>query len=418
MHRVVVTGVGALTPLGSDVKSMWKAMLEGRNGIAPISRFDTSDYKAKLAGEIKNYDPEKYFERMEARKLDLYTQYGLIAAAEAMADSGLVAISDGVVGNIKAERLGVYVGSGVGGLNTMTSAQDTLREKGPARVSAATVPMMISNIAAAHLAIKYKAKGVNVPIVTACATGANSIGEAFLAIRGGAADAIITGGAEACVNQLAIAAFSNMLAMSVSTDPNAASLPFDKRRGGFVLGEGAGMLVLEEYEHAKARKAKIYCEIVGYGNTCDAFHITAPEANADGYIRALKAAAEMADLAEDEKIYYNAHGTGTDLNDKAETLAIKTVFAKKAKLIPISSTKSMTGHMLGATGAVEALVCVKALETDSIPPTINLKQSDPECDLDYVPNKMRKYNADVAISANSGFGGHNAVLIFRRIKNA
>ena len=405
MRRVVVTGLGAVTPLGLDVKTTWAAMLAGINGIAPITRYDTTEHKTKLAAEVKGFDAEKHFDRMEARKLDLFSQYAIVAATEAVKDSGIV---------VAPEKFGVYVGSGVGGINTTAAACDTFREKGSGRISAALVPMIIANIAAAHIAIKFNCKGMNLPIVTACATGAHSIGEAFIAIKAGTADAIIAGGTEACINPIAMAGFANMMALSPSSDPNAASLPFDKRRNGFVMGEGAGILVLEEYEHAKARGAKIYCEVVGYGNTCDAFHITAPEANADGLVRALRAAVEMAGVKDSEKIYFNAHGTGTELNDKAETFAIKQVFGNKS--FPVSSTKSMTGHMIGATGAVEAIAAIKALTDGKIPPTINLEVADHECDLDFVPRNMRKYKADVAVSTNLGFGGHNAALVFRRIK--
>jgi 3-oxoacyl-[acyl-carrier-protein] synthase II len=409
MRKVVITGLGAVTPIGLTAAETWKNMLAGVNGIGPISRYDTAVHRAKLAAEVKGFDPDKFFDKLEVRKLDLYTQYAIVAAAEAVADSG-------IEGKIVPERFGAYVGSGVGGFITMANGQDTLRDKGPSRIAAATVPMMISNIASAHIAIRHKAKGPSVPIVTACATGSHSIGEAFLAIRNGMADAAIAGGAEAAINPLSMAAFSNMMALSTSADPDAASLPFDARRGGFVMGEGAGILVLEEYEHAKARGAKIYCELAGYGNTCDAYHITAPEPTAEGFIRMLKMAIDMAGVKSDDKIYINAHGTGTPLNDKTETFAIKAVFGEgRAKDIPCSSTKSMTGHMLGATGGVEAIAAVLALRDGALPPTINLKNADPECDLDYVPNVMRKYSADIAISTNLGFGGHNAGLVFRKM---
>ncbi|KAI4453156.1 polyketide synthase-related [Holotrichia oblita] len=345
--------IGAITPLGHDVKNSWDGVVAGKNGIGPITRFDATDYKVKIAAEVKDYNSEKYFDKMEARKMDLFTQFALIAAREAVDDS-------------------------------------------------------------AHIAIKFNAKGPNLPVVTACATSTHAIGEAFYAIRSGRADAIIAGGAEAAVVGLGVAGFINCMALSTSTDINAASLPFDKRRAGFVMGEGGAMLVLEDYDHAKARGAKIYCELVGYANTCDAYHVTAPHPEGEGFIRIFKAV-EMAQICDDEKIYINPHGTGTELNDKTETFAIKAVFGEKAKTIPYHSTKSMTGHMLGATGAFEAIVAIKTLEQGIVPPTINLNEPDPECDLDYVPNVMRKYNADVAISTNLGFGGHNAGLVFRKL---
>ena len=422
MKRVVITGMGAVTPLGLDVRSTFDNMLKGVNGIGPITRFDLTGHKARLAAEIKDFPTEKYFERMEARKLDLFSQYGIAAAIEAMNDTGLVAKEEldesteaTVSPNINPERLGVYVGSGVGGLGTLDEQYGVMIEKGVGRISAATIPMLIGNILTAHIAIKYNAKGVNLPVVTACATGSHAIGEAFLAIRSGMADAIIAGGSEACINKLAIASFANMMALSLSDDPNAASLPFDARRKGFVMGEGAGILVLEEYEHAKARGANIYCEVVGYGNTCDAYHITAPMPCADGLIRAIKMAMGQGGIKGDEKVYFNAHGTGTEFNDKAETIAIKNAFGDRAKDVVISSTKSMTGHMLGAAGAVEAIVAIKTLMDGKIPPTINLNEKCADCDLDYTPNKMREFAPDVAMSTNLGFGGHNVALVFKKI---
>ena len=429
MKRVVITGVGMITPVGHTVDTTWKALLDGVNGITRITRYDTTEHRAKLAAEVKNFNPDDYFDKMESRKLDLYAQYGIVSANEAVKDSGLVSHLNGnsSTSNINAERFGVYMGTGVGGFNTITGACDTLRERGCSRISAALVPMIISNIAGAHIAIKHGCRGPNHAIVTACATGAHCIGEAFLAIRHGYADAIIAGGAEASINPLAMAGFANMMALSTSDNPDEGSLPFDKRRAGFVMGEGAGAMVLEEYEHAKKRGAKIYAEITGYGNTCDAHHITAPDPNAEGLVRALTHAlqGEFPFLGKGctptaggvglyPSIYYNAHGTGTELNDRAETLALKTLFGENAKKIAISSTKSMTGHLLGATGAVEAIVAVKSLETGFVPPTINLHAPDPELDLDYVPLVCRKVNPEIAISANLGFGGHNAVLVFKK----
>jgi len=410
MKRVVVTGLGAITPIGNDVESLWASLIKGVNGIGPITKFDATDFKVKIAAEVKNFPTEKYFDKSDVRKLELFAQYALAAAAEAIEDSG-------IIGKVDPHRFGVYVGSGIGGMPSFMEATLKLNGPGPSRVSALLITLMISNIAGGHIAIKYNAKGPNLPIVTACATGTHSIGEAFLAIQAGRADAIIAGGTDATINGLAIAGFTNCMALSAANDINASSIPFDKRREGFVMGEGSGVLILEEYEHAKSRGAKIYAEIVGYANTCDAYHVTAPSPEAEGCIKMLQLAIDMSKLKDTEKIYINAHGTGTQLNDKAETLAIKTVFGEtKAKTIPISSTKSMTGHLLGAAGAVEAIAAIKVLNKNIVPPTINLNEPDPECDLDYVPHKARKYEADATISLSLGFGGHNAVLIFRRTK--
>lgn len=410
MRRVVVTGMGVISPIGNDVHSFWESLVKGVNGIGPITKFDTTDFRVKIAAEVKDFPTSKYFDKQEAKKLELFSQYALAAAIEAMDDSG-------INGKIDPKRLGVYVGSGVGGMPAFIENTLKLNEKGPERVSAFLITSMIANIAAAHIAIKYNAKGPCLPIVTACATATHSIGEAFLAIQSRRADAVIAGGTEAAINGLSIAGFTNCMALSTVDDVNAASVPFDKRRAGFVMGEGSGIVILEEYEHAKKRNAKIYAEIVGYANTCDAFHVTAPSPDALGSIEMLQLAIDMAQIKDTEKIYINPHGTGTPFNDKTETLAIKTAFGeKRAKLIPCSSTKSMTGHLLGAAGGIEAIAAVLALDKKTIPPTINLNVNDPDCDLDYVPHKARKYEADVSLSMSLGFGGHNAVLVFRRIK--
>lgn len=408
MNRVVVTGLGAVTPVGNDVPTMWEAMKAGKCGIDFITRFDTTDYKAKVAAEVKNFDPLKYIEKSELRKTDLYCQYALCAAGEAMDDSGLM-------GKIAPERFGVYVGSGIGGMQTFVSQTETLRDKGPKRVSPHFIPMMISNIAAGRIAIKYQAKGPSMSVVTACATSSNTIGEAFHAIKHGYADAILAGGAEATITPLAVAGFVNCMALSNSEDPSQASIPFDKRRDGFVMGEGAGMMILEEYEHAKARGAKIYAEIVGYGNTNDAYHVTAPDPDGAGASNAMRIALEESGRTENDLLYINAHGTSTPLNDKGETAAIKQVLGKNAYDVLISSTKSMTGHMLGATGAVEAIASVLALDDGVVPPTIGYREPDPECDLNYVPNQAIQADIQYAASNSLGFGGHNACIVFKKI---
>ncbi len=408
MRRVVVTGLGAVTPVGNDVETMWANMLAGVNGVEKITEFDTSDLKVHLAGTIKNFEPEKYIEKRELRKLDLYCQYAIVAAQQAVDDSG-------ILGNIDEDRFGVYIGAGIGGLTTFVNNVTALNESGPRKVSPFFIPMMIGNIATGNVAIRFNAKGVSLSVVSACATGTNSIGEAFHAIKDGYADAIIAGGAEAVVAPLTIAGFQNMKALSTNEDPETASRPFDKNRDGFVMGEGAGMLILEEYEHAKARGAKIYAEFSGYGNTCDAHHVTAPDPEGAGLARAIKLAVAEAQIADDAQIYINAHGTSTHLNDLTETMAIKSALGEKAYDANISSTKSMTGHMLGATGAVEAIASVLAIHNGMIPPTIHLNEQDEELDLNYTPNKAVKRDVDVAVSTNLGFGGHDACVVFKKI---
>lgn len=408
-RRVVVTGMGAITPVGNSVEAFWKSITEGKHGIGPITKFDTTDYKAKLAGEVKGFDPKDYMEKSEASRADLYTQYGVAAACQAVEDSG-------VLGTVDPERMGVYFGSGIGGIETFHTEEQKLLSRGPRRVSPYFVPMMIPNMAAGMIAIRFNCQGAALPAVTACASGSNAIGEALRSIRHGYSDVMITGGAEAAISQPGIAGFINMQALSTAEDPDAASLPFDARRGGFVIGEGAAALVLEEYEHAKARGAKIYAEVCGYGSTCDAYHITAPRPDAKGGARAMADALREAGWREDDVVYVNAHGTGTALNDVAETLAVKMALGEDAaRKAMISSTKSMTGHMLGAAGAAEAVASILALNRGVIPPTVGLLEQDPQCDLDYVPLTARKAQATLAISNSLGFGGHNACLAFRNV---
>ena len=407
-RRVVVTGLGAVSPVGNDIETMWKNMLDGVCGIEEITAFDTSDLKVHIAGTVKDFEPEKYFEKREAKKLDIYCQYALAAAQQAVDDSG-------IMGKIDENRFGVYIGAGIGGLNTFVNNTLGFNHGGPRKVSPFFIPMMIGNIATGNAAIRFNAKGVTLSVMSACATGTNSIGEAFHAVKDGYADAIIAGGAEAVVAPLTIAGFQNMKALSTNPDPKKASRPFDKDRDGFVMGEGAGILILEEYEHAKARGAKIYAEFAGYGNTCDAHHVTAPDPEGAGLARAIKIAFDEANVPEDAQIYINAHGTSTHLNDLTETMALKSALGDKANDASISSTKSMTGHMLGATGAIEAIAAVKAINDGMIPPTINLDEPDEGLDLDYTPKTAKKRDVNVAASTNLGFGGHDACVVFKKI---
>ena len=408
-RRVVVTGMGCVTPLGNDLPTTWRNLVDGKNGIGPITKFDTTDFKAKLAAEVRDFDPKLYMEKPQILHSDLYAQLAMAAAVQAMEDSG-------IAGTVPGERMGVYIGTGIGGIQTFETEHSKLLNKGPRRVSAYFIPMMIANIASSMIAIRYGCMGPAMPAVTACASGSNAIGEALRVVRHGYADAMICGGAEATVTPLAAAGFCNMQALSTSEDPDAASLPFDARRGGFVIGEGSGVLILEEYEHAKARGAKIYGEICGYGSTNDAYHITAPHPDGVGGARAMADALREAGYTGDELVYVNAHGTGTHLNDAIETMALKKAFGEElARKLLISSTKSMTGHMLGAAGAVEAIVSLKALEDGVVPPTINLREADPACDLDYVPGTARTAPVTLALSNSLGFGGHNACLTFRKL---
>ncbi|MBQ3095086.1 MAG: beta-ketoacyl-ACP synthase II [Clostridia bacterium] len=409
MNRVVITGMGAVTPIGLDIPSFFEGLKNGKNGIGRITRFDTADFKVKVAAELKDFDPLQYIEKAEVRRLDLFSQYAIAAAAQAMEDSG-------IRGQVDENRFGVYVGSGVGGFGTFTQENSVMITKGSGRVSPYFVPKMISNIAAGNIAILHGAKGPCLSISTACATGTTCIGEAYRAIRHGYADAVIAGGAEASIDPLAVAGFTNCMALTKSEDPDCASIPFDKRRSGFVMGDGAGILILESYDHAAARGAKIYAEITGYGSTCDAFHVTAPASDAEGGARAIADAYNESNPSEDEVIYINAHGTSTPLNDKTETLAVKKALGEeKARAAKISSTKSMTGHMLGAAGAVEAIACVFALQTGIVPPTIGYAEPDEECDLDYTPNTAVKADPTLALSTSLGFGGHNACIALRKI---
>lgn len=408
MNRVVVTGMGVITPLGNDKDTFWSQLKVGQCGIGEITRFDTADFKVKVAAEVKDFDPLSYMDKIDAAHSDLYSQYAVAAATQAMTDSG-------VAETVAPERFGVSFGTGIGGINTLVNEHTKLLAKGPRKISPFFVPMMIANMAAGMIAMRFGCKNAVTPAVTACASGSNAIGEALRAIRHGYAEVMIAGGAEAAINALSVAGFMNMQALSLATDPLAASLPFDARRGGFVIGEGAGALILETYEHAIARGAKIYAELCGYGSTCDAYHMTAPHPDAEGGARALADAFAEAKVDTD-RIYINAHGTGTPMNDKGETLAIKKALGEeRAYRSLISSTKSMTGHMLGAAGAVEAIAAILALREGMVPPTIHLTHPDPECDLDYVPQKPRSAEIEVALSASLGFGGHNACLAFKKI---
>ena len=410
MKRVVVTGLGVISPVGNDVPSFWQSLIEGRCGIGPITAFDTTDYKVKIAAEVKNFDPLLYMEKGEAHKQDAFSQYAVAAASQAMQDSGLVSGE-----NIDAFRLGVYIGTGTGGMQTFMQEAAKLYEKGPGRVSPFFIPMMIGNMAAGNVALKFRAQGPSLPIMTACATSTNAIGEAYRTIKHGYADAIIAGGSEATVIQMAVAGFTNCMALTQNTDPSCASIPFDKRRNGFVMGEGSGVIVLEEYEHAIARGANIYAEVCGYGNTNDAHHMTAPDPDAKGSARAIQLAVEEAAISPQDEIYINAHGTSTPLNDKTETKAIKLALGEDtARRAHISSTKSMTGHMLGAAGGVEAIATILAVKNNMIPPTIGYAEQDPDCDLDYTPNHAVKADVTLGISTSLGFGGHNGCLAFRK----
>ena len=408
MKRVVVTGLGCITPVGNDVNTFWQALTAGKHGFGEITGFDASGLKVRIAAEVKDFIPEDYIEKSEIRKTDIFAQYALAASAQAVGDSG-------ITGNVEPYRFGVYIGSGIGGMSTYLTESEKLFTKGPQRISPFFIPMMIANMGSALVAMKYGAMGPNLPVVSACATGTHSIGEAYRAIKFGFADAIITGGAEATINPLAMGGFINCMALSTTNDPDNSSMPFDRRRDGFVMGEGSGIIVLEEYEHALRRNAKIYCEISGYANTNDAHHITAPHPEAAGAAELIRLAMEESGFEADDKLYINPHGTSTPLNDKAETLAIKKAFGDIAYKLPVSSTKSMVGHMLGAAGGVEAIASIMTIKTGIIHPTAGYKEPDPECDLDYVPNAARKADIDKALSISLGFGGHNAGIVFNKL---
>jgi len=407
-RRVVVTGIGAVTPLGNDVQTTWEHILQGKSGIGPLTRVNSDDYPAKVAAEVKDFDISLYLDRKEARKMDRFTQYA-IAAAKMAVDDAKLQITDE-----NATRIGVWIGSGIGGMETFESQFEIFLNRGYRRVSPFFVPMMIPDMATGQVSIYLGAKGVNSCTVTACATGTNSIGDAFKVIQRGDADAMITGGAEAPITKMSVAGFCANTALSNNPDPETASRPFDAKRDGFVIGEGAGIVILEELEHALARGANIYAEIVGYGSTGDAYHITAPAPGGEGGVRCMKMAIADGDLSPSDIDYINAHGTSTEYNDKYETMAIKEVFGEHAYKVAVSSTKSMTGHLLGAAGGIEAIFTVLAIKESVLPPTINLENPDPECDLDYVPNQARKQEIRAAISNSLGFGGHNATVAFKK----
>ena len=409
MERVVITGLGAVTPIGNDVASFWEGLKAGKCGVGPITHFDPAEHKAKLAAEVKDFDPTVYIDKRESKRMDRYCHFALAAAAQAVEQAGLTD------GGFDPYRAGVFFGSGVGGLKVFEDEFEKLLEKGPSRVSPFCIPQMISNMAAAHISMRYGFKGESLCPVTACATGNHAIGEACRAIRHGYQDVMIAGGAEAAIIRIATAGFSNMKALHTGEDPASASVPFDARRSGFVMGEGAGALVLESLSHAQARGATILCEVGGYGATSDAYHITAPDPDGEGGARAMQMAIADAGMTPSEIDYINAHGTSTPVNDRVETLAIKKAFGDAAYQVHISSTKSMTGHLLGAAGAVEAIACILAIRDGIIPPTIGYAQPDPDCDLDYTPNQALETPVRAAISNSLGVGGHNATVLFRKV---
>ncbi|RLQ97201.1 beta-ketoacyl-ACP synthase II [Falsibacillus albus] len=407
-RRVVVTGIGAVSPLGNDAETTWKNALAGKSGVGPLTRLNPDDYPAKVAAEVKDFDIEQYLERKEARKMDRFTHYAVAASVMAVNDADLKITDD------NADRIGVWIGSGIGGMETFEQQYETFQKRGYRRVSPFFVPMIIPDMAAGQVSIMLGAKGINSCTVTACATGTNSIGDAFKVIQRGDADVMVSGGAEAPITKMSVAGFCANTALSTNPEPATASRPFDANRDGFVIGEGAGILILEELEHAVARGAKIYAEIVGYGSTGDAYHITAPAPGGEGGARAMKLAIEDGGLSPEDIGYINAHGTSTQYNDKYETMAIKEVFGDHANKLAVSSTKSMTGHLLGAAGGVEAIFTIMALKEGIMPPTINLESPDPECDLDYIPHEAREQQLNAAMSNSLGFGGHNATIVFKK----
>lgn len=410
MRRVVITGIGAVTPVGNDVPAMWKAMIAGRSGVGPLTHFDSTGFETHIAAEVKDFDPKVWINHKEVRRMDRFTHMAVAASAEAMADAGLQVTPE------NSKRAGVVVSSGIGGIGTILEEVEVLHAKGPRRVSPFLVPKMLADSAAGQVAIHFGLRGPNMAIVSACATGSNALGEAGEMIRRGAAEVMLTGGAEAALVPVAVAAFNAMGAISrYNDDPAKASRPFDANRDGFIMGEGAGVLVLESLEHAQARGARIYAELIGYGATADAYHATAPEPSGEGMATAMQMALDQFQLDPSQIDYLNAHGTSTPLNDKTETSAIKQVFGPHAYRMPISSTKSMIGHLMGAAGAVEAVVCVKALQEGILPPTINYETPDPDCDLDYVPNTARQLAIQTVMSNSFGFGGHNACVILRKM---
>ncbi|MEZ2716724.1 beta-ketoacyl-ACP synthase II [Niallia circulans] len=406
--RVVVTGIGAVTPLGNDAITTWKNIVTGVSGIGPLTRINADEYPAKVAAEVKDFNPEDFMDKKDARKMDRFTQYAVAASLMAVKDAELQITDE------NAPRVGVWIGSGIGGMETFENQYETFQKRGYKRVSPFFVPMLIPDMASGQVSITLGARGVNSCTVTACATGTNSIGDAFKVIQRGDADAMITGGAEAPITKMSVAGFCANTALSFNPDPKTASRPFDANRDGFVIGEGAGIVVLEELEHALARGAKIYAEIVGYGSTGDAYHITSPAPGGEGGARAMKMAINDAGLTPEDVSYINAHGTSTAYNDKFETMAVKEVFGDYAYKVPMSSTKSMTGHLLGAAGGIEAIFSVLAIKDSIVPPTINFETADPDCDLDYVINTHRKQEVNVAMSNSLGFGGHNATIVFKK----
>lgn len=412
MRRVVITGMGTVNPLGNSVKDTWEGVKAGKCGIAPITHFDTTDFKVKLAAEVKDLDTAEILGAREIKRMDIFTQFACVAAKEAMSDAALDMTAE------NPDRCGCIVSSGIGGLSTIATEHGKGETKGYKFVSPYFIPMTISNMAAGQIAIEYGLKGICTSVVTACAGSNNAIGEAFHRIRDGYEDVMVCGGAEGVIMPLAMAGFQSMQALSLSTDPGRASIPFDKERNGFVMGEGAGILVIEELDHALSRKAKIYAEVVGYGTNCDAYHITAPNPEGEGGAKCMALAVKDAGLNMTDIDYINAHGTGTGLNDSGETLAIKKAFGDHAYKLMVSSTKSMTGHLLGAAGAVEAIITSLALKESFVPATINYKVPDPACDLDIVPNEGRKAEIETALSNALGFGGHNASLVLRRYHGA
>lgn len=407
-RRVVITGLGAITPIGNNVNEFWEGIKSCKCGIDKITNFDVENFKVKLAAEIKDFNPEDYFDKRSCKRLDRFSQFAIIAAKEAMNDSGITQ------DNTDMTRTGVIISSGIGGLSTIEKENNNYVQKGPDRVSPMYIPMCIGNMAAGNVAIELGAKGESVSIVTACASGTHSIGEAYRIIKHGYEDVIFAGGTEASITPTGIAGFTNIKALSQSTDVNRASIPFDKERSGFVMGEGSGILVLEDLEHAKSRNAKIYAEVVGYGATSDSYHITSPAPDGEGAARAMKRAIEDAGIKPDNITYINAHGTSTHLNDAGETSAIKLAFGEACRNVMVSSTKGNTGHLLGAAGGVEAVVCTKAIEDNFVPPTINYRVPDEECDLDVVPNVGRNVEVNYAMSNSLGFGGHNSSILLKK----
>ena len=408
-RRVVITGLGAITPIGNNVEEFWNAIKDGKCGIDEIKGFDTSNFKVKLAGEVKAFNVEDYLDKRDAKRMDRFSHFAIVASREAWKDSGLDRENEDMT------RVGIIVGSGIGGLGTFEKNIDKMITKGPDRVSPMYIPMTIGNMAAGNVTIDLGAKGESISMVTACASGTHCIGESFRMIKHGYQDVIIAGGTEASITPSGIAGFTNIKALTQTTDKNRASIPFDKERNGFVMGEGAGIVVLEELEHAKARGAKIYAEIVGYGATSDAYHITSPAPGGEGGARAMKIAMEEAGVNPEEITYINAHGTSTHLNDSGETAAVKTAFGDASKTVMMSSTKGNTGHLLGAAGGIEAVICAKSVQDNFVPPTINYKVPDEECDLDIVPNEGRNVEVNYAMSNSLGFGGHNATILLKKI---